>query len=73
MRYLDLKNSLRDYPVFSLSDIKQLDPNFHRRRLNEWQDSGYIQKIVKGHYIFTDIKISDKILYFEKVNSHHVR
>ncbi len=64
MRYLELKNGLKDYMVFSLSDIRQLDPNFHRRRLNEWQDRGYIQKIVKGYYIFKDIEVNEKALYF---------
>lgn len=63
MRYLELKNSLKDYVIFSLSDIRQLDPNFHRRRLNEWQDRGYIQKIVKGYYTFKDIEVNEKALY----------
>lgn len=64
MRYLELKNGLKDYLIFSLSDVKQLDPNFHRRRLNEWQDNDYIQKIIKGYYTFTDIKIDDRVLYY---------
>jgi len=63
MRYIELKEKLGNYVVFSLSDIKQLDANFYRRRLNEWQDNGYIQKIVKGYYVFKGTKINDSILY----------
>jgi len=63
MRYLELKDKIGSYAVFSLSDIRQIDSNFHRRRLNEWQDKSYIQKIVKGYYFFTAAKINDSILY----------
>ncbi|MFC2061115.1 hypothetical protein ACFLUV_01230 [Elusimicrobiota bacterium] len=63
MRYLELRNNLKDYKIFSLSDIKQLDINFHRRRLNEWQEKDYILKVVKGYYIFKDTDINDTALY----------
>jgi len=35
MKFLELKNELKDFPIFSLSDIKNIEPAFHRRRLNE--------------------------------------
>lgn len=84
MRYIDLKGQLKDFTVFSVSDIKRIDNNFHRRRLNEWQDKGYIVKVVKGCYIFSDLKITENILFeiankiyspsyisFEMALSHH--
>lgn len=63
MHYLDIKQGLSDYTVFSLVDINKLDGTFYRPRLNEWQNKGYIIKIVKGYYIFTDTKINDITLY----------
>ena len=63
MKFLDLKNKLKELPLFSLNDIKNIDPNFHRRRLNEWQDKGYIQKIIRGYYLFSDIKVDEEILF----------
>ena len=63
MKFLDLKNELRDFPIFSLRDIKNIDPAFHRRRLNEWQDKGYIKKIIRGYYLFTDIDIDEEVLF----------
>jgi predicted transcriptional regulator of viral defense system len=63
MRYLELRDSLRDFTVFSLADIRAIDRNFHRRRLNEWQDKGYIRKLVKGYYIFSDLKLDEKVIF----------
>ncbi len=63
MRYIELKALLKDFTVFSIEDIKKIDKNFHRRRLNEWQDKGYIKKIIKGYYIFSDLELSENILF----------
>lgn len=51
------------FTVFSLADIRQADPLFYRRRLNEWQDKGYIKKIIKGYYIFADLQIDENVLF----------
>ncbi len=63
MKYIQLKEALKDFTVFSLSDIKMIDPHFHRRRLNEWQEKGYIKKIAKGRYIFSDLIIDENVLF----------
>ena len=49
--------------MFSFSDIRLIDPHFHRRRLVEWQEKGYIKKIAKGRYVFPDLTIDENILY----------
>ena len=67
MQYIELKNGLKDFTVFSVSEIRKIDPHFHRRRLNEWQDKGYIKKIIRGYYIFSDLKLSEEVL-FEMAN-----
>lgn len=63
MKYIELKELLKDFTVFSLNDIKRVDDSFYRSRLNEWQKKGYIKKIVKGYYIFSDLEISENVLY----------
>jgi len=64
MKYIELKEKLKDITVFSVKDIeKSADERFHRRRLNEWQDKNYIKKIIKGYYIFSDLKTDGNVLY----------
>ncbi len=63
MKYIELKELLKDFTVFSLNDIRRVDGAFHRRRLNEWQEKGYIKKIVKGYYIFSDLKLNENVLF----------
>lgn len=63
MTYTEFYRLLSPFTVFSLADIKQADPGFHRRRLNEWQKKGYIHKIIKGYYLFADKNIDEKIIF----------
>lgn len=63
MNYIQLRKFLADFTVFSINDLQRLDPNFHRRRLNEWQDKGYIKKIIKGFYIFSDLELNENTLF----------
>lgn len=63
MQYVELRESLKDFTIFSLNDIKSVDSSFHRRRLNEWQEKGYIKKLVRGYYIFSDLELNDNVLF----------
>jgi predicted transcriptional regulator of viral defense system len=63
MQYVQLRHNFKDHTIFSLNDIRQLEPNFHRRRLNEWQEKGYIKKVVKEYYIFSDKPIDENVLF----------
>jgi len=63
MRFIQFKELLRDFPVFSIADIRVVEPGFDRRRLSEWQGKGYIKKIIKGYYIFSDIPLDESRLY----------
>lgn len=64
MRYLELKEYFKNFVLFSLKDIKKIDPGFHRRRLVEWKEKGYIKNIINAYYIFTDRKLDEKRLFF---------
>jgi predicted transcriptional regulator of viral defense system len=63
MNFTQFKDALRDFTLFSFSDIRLIDPHFHRRRLVEWQQKGYIKKIAKGRYVFADLTIDENILF----------
>ncbi len=63
MQYLDLKNQLKDFPVFSIKDIEKVDLSFHKQRLSEWQNKGYVKKVRQGFYMFSDLPVNEKILF----------
>jgi predicted transcriptional regulator of viral defense system len=63
MHFIPFKEQLRDFTVFSLADIRMVERTFDRRRLNEWQDKGYIRKIVRGYYMFSDVSLAEPGLY----------
>ena len=67
MNYLTFRNFMKDFTVFSLRDILRVEPGFHQRRLNEWQAKGYIRKVIKGFYIFSDQPL-DELVLFEIAN-----
>ncbi len=63
MQYIELKEKLNKYVVFSLQDIKKSDETFYRARLNDWQDKGYIKKIRRGYYMFADQNLNEPVLF----------
>jgi len=63
MTYIEFQKSLAPFTVFSLADIRQAGLAFHRRRLNEWQEKGYIRKVIKGYYVFADKNLDEKALF----------
>ncbi|RQW01933.1 hypothetical protein EH222_14260, partial [candidate division KSB1 bacterium] len=70
MKFLDLKEALKGYTLFSVQEIKKMDPTFHRRRLSEWQEKGYIKKIIRSYYVFSDVELDEPVL-FEIANRIH--
>lgn len=63
MQYNEFKQQLKDFTVFSINDIRKAEPDFHRRRLNEWQDKGYIKKLRRGYYMFADTQLNEEQLF----------
>lgn len=64
MKYIELKTKLKNRILFTQNDLKMIDNSFHFQRLKEWQDKGYIKKVIKGYYIFSDIDLNEQILFF---------
>ncbi|MBF0253127.1 MAG: hypothetical protein HQL29_04855 [Candidatus Omnitrophica bacterium] len=63
MKYIELKNDLGAFTVFGLSDIRIIDGSFDRRRISEWCKKGYIRKLSRGKYIFSDLKLDENVLF----------
>lgn len=63
MKYQELKEQLKNFVTFSLNDLRKMEPNFCRRRLNEWKNKGYIKKLRRGHYMFTDIPLNEESFF----------
>ncbi|MCI5057834.1 MAG: hypothetical protein MRY83_17100 [Flavobacteriales bacterium] len=64
MTFIEFKESMKIFPIFSYPDIRKRYPSFDRRRLVEWQDKGQIVKIRSGYYHFSDSQINEKFLFF---------
>ena len=54
MNYQTFWQQFHGWPLFSTQDIKKKFPDFDFRRLVEWQQKGYLQKIVNRWYRFTN-------------------
>ena len=63
MQYIEIKDNLKSFLVFSANDLLKIDPDFHKQRLSEWQKKSYIKKIAKGYYIFSDLEINESVLF----------
>ncbi len=63
MRYNEFREAFKHYTVFSVNDIRKVDSRFNVRRLVEWQGKGYIKKIIRGYYIFADLKLDENVLF----------
>lgn len=63
MKYVEFKSLMKNFIVFTHRDIRLIDPNFDLNILSDWQKKQYIQKVRKGYYIFSDLKLEDHFLY----------
>lgn len=61
MNYTVFRNKFHCIRLFSINDIKKWYPNFDSRRLVEWQEKGYIRKVINRWYIFEDVEINDNM------------
>ncbi|MCG2725658.1 MAG: hypothetical protein L6420_05275 [Elusimicrobia bacterium] len=63
MRFINFEKKLKKFDIFNLNDIRKIEVKFDLRRLNEWMGKGYIRKIRRGHYIFSDLAINEQALF----------
>ncbi|TVQ10407.1 MAG: hypothetical protein EA364_12530 [Balneolaceae bacterium] len=64
MNYIEFREKLKAFPLFSIQEIEKHFPGFDGRRLVEWQEKDYIQKLRNRYYHFSDQKIDEPFLYY---------
>jgi predicted transcriptional regulator of viral defense system len=62
MKYIEFRSRMAPLSLFSLLDARMLEPDFDRRRLQEWGKKGYIKLLTKGWYLFADVALDDDSL-----------
>lgn len=63
MKYYNFSRKFDHFPVFSVNEIKALDPSFHPRQLVDWQKRGYIRMLTKGFYSFPHTQFDERMLF----------
>ena len=64
MKFVEFEKAMRGYAMFSNRDILKRFPSFDNRRLVEWQQKGYLDKVRRGFYCFTDSIKDEHLLLF---------
>tara|TARA_R100001143_G_scaffold6711_1_gene9067 strand:- start:7605 stop:8228 length:624 start_codon:yes stop_codon:yes gene_type:complete len=64
MNYRQFHDAMNAFPVFSIREIEKHFPGFDSRRLVEWQDKGYIQKLRNRFYYFSGNAVNERYLFF---------
>jgi len=63
MRYFELREKLKNYPIFRLEDIFKWFPDENRRtmifQLSVWTKRGHLERLKRGVYKFSDYQIND--------------
>ena len=63
MKLVAFRQALKPSVVFSLTDIKQLWPDFSYRQLSRWQQRQEIENIRRGYWRFTDQSLNQYIFF----------
>lgn len=71
LSYEEFRKALIKFKIFSISEVRKTFPQFDNKRLVEWQDKGYIQKLINKWYFFSEIPITEHLLYRVSNCIHH--
>lgn len=71
MNYTEFRDEMKAFPSFSVREIEKHFPGFDSRRLVEWQEKGYIQKLRNRYYYFTDQEVHEPFLYYAANQLYH--
>lgn len=61
MNYTTFRDRLHNYRIFSVNDIRKSFADFDSRRLVEWQEKGYIRRVINRWYVFSDVTVDDQM------------
>lgn len=62
MNYTTFYQQFAPQGLFSTQEIHKTFPHFDSRRLVEWQQKGYIQRVINRWYIFSEIPLNTNLL-----------
>ena len=62
MKFIDFKNTFSKEPVIDIQNVINFFGKIDKRRLYEWQQKQYIERLANNYYIFTDYQINDALL-----------
>jgi predicted transcriptional regulator of viral defense system len=63
LTWIEFRNALIEYKVFSTGDAKKYFPDFDSKRLVEWQKKNYIRKLINKWYLFAEIPMDELLLF----------
>ncbi|MBK6681682.1 MAG: hypothetical protein IPG53_17615 [Ignavibacteriales bacterium] len=58
----NIPHELKEYPLITTRDITKLPEKVYYHRLIEWQKKGYLVRLGKNIFSFSDRKIDDHLL-----------
>jgi predicted transcriptional regulator of viral defense system len=64
MDFITFQSSFRDSALIELQEVLKAFPDFHSRRLADWQQKNYIQKIINRFYRWTDQPLTELLTFF---------
>ncbi len=64
MNYIEFKELFEKNIVFSVKNIKNIIPDFYSQRLSDWIKKGYIKKLTKNYFIFSNIEMNEQLFFF---------
>lgn len=64
MNFVSFQSAFQERDVIPVNDILKRFPDFDTRRLVEWQEKGYLQKIINKFYSWTNRPVSENRLFF---------
>ena len=64
MNKTEFKNHFKQDQIFSLKSIRKSMPDFSYRQIDRWEKAGFLKKIKKEYYMFSDQEINQFVLFF---------
>lgn len=64
MNFVTFQKAFRDSGVIELHEVQKAFPRFHSRRLSDWQEKDYIQKVINRFYRWTDQPVTEQLALY---------
>ena len=63
MRFAQLRVQIKNLPIFSLNDIRNINPDFHKRQLMDWLDRDYLSSFAGEYYFLPENDLDESFLF----------